>query len=109
MRTPLKSVLLIACATIVLACGVPSIALPSLNPSPTAILPTDTAVPPATYTAVPAATDTAVPPTFTAIPADTSTPTTAPGIPVTYGNVSLTIPGGLASGTTNSSVTDVEL
>lgn len=107
MHTARRFAFVLAFAAIVQACSVSSIPLPFLSPSATPVPPTDTALPTATETPAPTATDTALP-TFTAIPADTSTPIAPPDTPVSYGNVSLTIPAGLATGTTNSTVTDVE-
>lgn len=102
-----KFAFLLLSAAIALACSVPSLPIPFLTSTATPIPPTSTALPTATETSVPTATETAVP-TFTPIPPNTSTPTAAPGIPVSFGNVSLVIPAGLATGTTNSTVTDIE-
>lgn len=108
MQIVKRLVFVLTSAAVVLGCSLSQIPLPAFGQSPTPVPPTGTALPPATATSAPTATETAAP-TFTPIPSDTSTPTTIPGIPVTFGNVSLVLPGGLASGTTNSTVTDVEL
>lgn len=93
----------IAAAAIILACALPSISLPGgFGASPTAPA-TDTALPAATNPALPAATDTAAP---------TNTPVISspvpPGTQVDYGTFHIWIPDGLATGTTNTTGTDVE-
>ena len=108
MHSPRRLMLIVLFAALALACGVPSIALPAFGASPTPVPPTDTPIPPATDTATAVPPTSTAMPTFTPIPVDTSTATAVPGIPVSFGNVSLTLPGDIGSGTTNSSVTDVE-
>ncbi len=108
MHTAKRVIFALVSAALMLGCSLSSIQLPFLAQTPTPLPPTDTPVPTPTNTSVPTATETASP-TFTPIPVDTSTPTSIPGVPVTFGNTSLVLPGGLATGTTNSTVTDVEL
>jgi hypothetical protein len=89
------------CAFLLMACGLPSFALPgAASPTPTpAPAYTSTSLPAATATETAAATNTAAP----------SPSPEPPGTPIDYDKLHLRIPPGLASGTTNSTVTDFEL
>ncbi len=81
MRAVQRFGIVSASVLLILACGCPSVAGPTLSPS------------------APVAATNTVPPANTAAPA---------GIPISYGNVALIIPEGLASGTTDTSSTEVE-
>ncbi len=99
----------VAAALMIVGCGLSSLNVPALLPTPTAIAPTMTAINPtvtgtaiATYTPVPAPTQ---PPTPSFTPIATQPPA---GTAISYGNLTLVIPSGLGSNTTNSVSTDVE-
>ncbi len=115
MRFVRKSIFIMVCAAVALGCGVSSAGLPGLLASPTAAapLPSDTQPAVATNAAAAAATDTAAPTgaaaTDTAQPqAVTSTAPAPAGNAVSYGNISLVVPSGLSTDTTNTTGTDVE-
>ncbi len=95
-------------AVLIAGCSLSSLPIPSLSPSPTPVPPTETSTPLPSDTPAPTLTDTAEP-TFTAIPTQTGTPTVPPATTITYGNISLLLPASLGTGTTNSTVTDIEL
>ncbi len=108
MKALKKIAFALACASLAFACAVPTFAIPALKSSPTT-------VPAATYTPVVASptstsgpTTTPVLPTDTAMPQATGTAATVPGTQVSYGGVSFTIPGGIGSGTVNTTTTEVE-
>lgn len=100
---------LLACASLGFACAVPTFTIPALKSSPTT-LPAATSTPVvASPTSTRGPTPTPIEPTNTSAPQATDTATAAPGTQASYGNVSFTIPGGLGSGTVNTTTTEVEL
>ncbi len=110
MRSLRKAVVTMAGAALILGCGISSLNIPALMattaPSATSVAanPVSTAAP--TETPV-VSTPTEPPVTFTPIPTLTSTP--APGgTSISYQNVTLTLPGSLGTGTTNSTSTSAE-
>jgi hypothetical protein len=104
---PRLSFVLIA-AVLILACGIPTFAIPALKTSPTtapAATSTPVIAPP---TSPNGPTPTHAVPIGTSAPQPADTATAAPGTQVSYGNVSFTIPSGLGSGTVNTTSTEVE-
>ena len=97
MQKIMKPLVLLGTAAIVMAC---SLSLSQQQDATPSLVPT-ASQPPATDT------DTAIVGTDTAVPQPTATPV-RPAVPVSYENVSLNIPAGLAAGTTNTTVTDTE-
>ncbi len=115
MRLVRRSIFILVCAAVGLGCGVSSVGLPGLLASPTAAapMPSDTQPAVATNAAATAPTDTVAPTeaaaTDTAQPqAATSTAPAPAGAAVSYANISLVVPSGLATDTTNTTGTDVE-
>ncbi|HTP01434.1 MAG TPA: hypothetical protein VMJ64_08680, partial [Anaerolineales bacterium] len=105
MKRSLKIAFVLTASGLLVGCALPSIALPG------SAGPTLTPAPAYTDTALPAATATAIPPSETpAVETATVTaaPTQIPGTPVNYDRLSLVIPPGLATGTTDRTTTDYE-
>jgi hypothetical protein len=105
MHTIQRTAIVFASAVLILACGLPSITMPG------AAGPTLTPAPAYTDTAPAAATATTAP---TQPPAATNTAASSPspeppGIQVSYDKLHIWLPAGLATSTTNSTVTDFEL
>ena len=103
-----KYILIFATMVLILACNFPSAATPTSQPNvATIVAGTLQVITAAAQTSAPLATSTP-----TAVPTASPTITASPvpqGLTVTYANINLLIPPNLASGTTNTSTTDIEL
>ncbi len=106
MRFVRRSIFIMVCAAVALGCGVSSAGFPGLLASPTAAAPLPSDTQPAVATA--AATDTAAPTEAAATEAAASTAPAPAGTAVSYGRISLVVPSGLSTDTTNTTGTDVE-